>query len=137
MFAGADPAPLDTCSTLLAPVLGPFALGVVLGGEGTDGALGLTHIREAGGLAAVQEPHTTLADARPLHALAAGPVDLTLPAAALPGRLAAYGLELTTARQEAGGRTPDQWAQEQMNLVHAHVLRHVNYGLNVYDPSLC
>ena len=45
----AQPGPIDACFKLLAPLLGAYGAGVVLGGEGGDGALGLTHIRAAGG----------------------------------------------------------------------------------------
>lgn len=53
----AHPAlPVDHLFQALAAALGPEAIGVVLSGTGSDGALGLAAIKARGGFALVQEP---------------------------------------------------------------------------------
>jgi hypothetical protein len=60
---------------------GAMAIGVVLSGNGQDGAAGLAAIRATGGVAIVQEPFEALAPSMPAHALAAANPQHRLPAA--------------------------------------------------------
>jgi two-component system, chemotaxis family, protein-glutamate methylesterase/glutaminase len=58
---------------------GARAIGVVLSGHMADGTHGLTLIKEAGGLAIVQDPDEALAPSMPLNAMRRGGVDYVLP----------------------------------------------------------
>lgn len=60
---------------------GPRVIGVVLSGLLSDGAAGLTAIKQCGGMALVQDPTDAVADEMPLRALEATTVDLCVPGA--------------------------------------------------------
>ena len=63
------------------------AIGVVLSGAGSDGAVGLCSIREQGGVTLAQTPEDADHDSMPRAATASGAVDFILPAADMPARL--------------------------------------------------
>lgn len=56
---------------------------IVMSGGGSDGAVGLKAVKEAGGLVLAQEPEEAAHDSMPLAAIATGLVDFVLPAAEL------------------------------------------------------
>jgi len=72
----------------LADEQGSDAIGLVLSGTGTDGALGLRAIHDAGGLCFVQEPATAKFDGMPLAALRAVDSSTVAPVEKLPALLA-------------------------------------------------
>jgi two-component system CheB/CheR fusion protein len=82
----------------LADERGAGAAGVVLSGTGSDGALGLRAIRDAGGLCLVQDAGTARFDGMPRAALAAVPSSLVGAAEALPA--------LLVGALQRGGRAP-------------------------------
>jgi two-component system CheB/CheR fusion protein len=85
-------APIDVFFTSLAEDQGEQAIGVVLSGGGSDGTLGLKAVKENGGLTIAQGANVTrprFAD-MPSNAVAAGFVDLVLPAEEIAGRIIAY-----------------------------------------------
>ncbi|MCP1612546.1 two-component system CheB/CheR fusion protein [Azospirillum lipoferum] len=79
--------PIDIFLTALARDQGPFAIGLILSGTGSDGTRGLMAIKSAGGFTAVQQPETAQFDGMPRSALATGQIDATLPPEELPARL--------------------------------------------------
>jgi len=79
---------------------GPRVIGVILSGLLSDGAAGLTAIKQCGGLALVQDPSDALANEMPLRALESTTVDLCVPSARIGDVLS----EL--AREEPGTRLP-------------------------------
>ncbi|WP_247872744.1 chemotaxis protein CheB [Azospirillum sp. TSH64] len=79
--------PIDIFLTALARDQGPFAIGLILSGTGSDGTRGLMAIKSAGGFTAVQQPETAQFDGMPRSALATGQIDATLAPDALPARL--------------------------------------------------
>ncbi|MCC7217025.1 MAG: chemotaxis protein CheB, partial [Burkholderiales bacterium] len=62
---------------------------VVLSGTGSDGTIGAKAVKAGGGVVIAQAPEDAEYDAMPRNAIASGAVDFALPAAAIPGRLAA------------------------------------------------
>ena len=70
--------PVDYFLRSLADDQGRKAIGVVLSGTGSDGALGLKTIRAGGGIVMVQDGKTAKYDGMPQSAIAAGPVDFIL-----------------------------------------------------------
>jgi two-component system CheB/CheR fusion protein len=88
----------------LADERGAQAVGVVLSGTGSDGALGLAAIHDAGGLCLVQEPASAGYDGMPAAALRAVPGSATAPAGKLPALLA--GALGTLARRPGAPRQP-------------------------------
>ena len=63
----------------VARVAGSRAIGVVLTGRLSDGALGCQAIKQRGGRVLIQDPTTALASDMPLAAMATGYVDFVLP----------------------------------------------------------
>jgi two-component system CheB/CheR fusion protein len=89
--AGAQHMPIDTFFRSLAEDLGDRAIGVVLSGSASDGALGIKAIRGEGGVTFVQDPATARHDGMPRSALASGAVDFVLPARDIAQELARMG----------------------------------------------
>jgi two-component system CheB/CheR fusion protein len=65
------------------------AVGIVLSGTGSDGALGAGRLQEKGGLVIAQDPADAEHAGMPEAAIAGGHVDIVLPVAEIPDRLLA------------------------------------------------
>jgi two-component system CheB/CheR fusion protein len=70
--------PIDRFFQSLAKSEQNRALGIILSGTASDGAVGLREIKAAGGITIVQRPETAKYDGMPRAALATGMVDLSL-----------------------------------------------------------
>lgn len=92
--------PIDVFFRSLAVDQGPNAACIVLSGTGGDGAEGLRTVKEAGGLALVQEPETAKYDGMPKTAVATGLVDKILNVRDMPLALRDY-FDRTQAGQPA------------------------------------
>lgn len=75
---------IDLFFRTLAETQGRNATAIVLSGDGSDGRLGLTCVKEMGGLTLVQDPEEAEFDDMPRSAIASGLVDLVLPVAQMP-----------------------------------------------------
>src|SRR5262245_5204421 len=73
-----SPHPIDAFFRSLARGAGSGAVGIVLSGTGSDGAVGLREIHAAGGIAIAQDPASAEHDGMPRAAIATGVVDLEL-----------------------------------------------------------
>lgn len=82
--------PIDFFFRSLAQDLRERAIGIVLSGSGSDGALGVGAIKSEGGMVMVQDPASADYDAMPRSALATGMVDYLLAPAQMPARLLSY-----------------------------------------------
>jgi two-component system chemotaxis response regulator CheB len=78
---------LDVLFQSAADAYGADCIGVVLTGAGSDGAVGLRAIAEAGGATIVQEPQSAERPEMPAAALEATPSALTLPLHDIPAAL--------------------------------------------------
>ena len=81
--------PITMLFNSLAAALHEDAIGVVLSGTGSDGALGLKAIKEEGGLTLVQgtDGSGPLHDGMPASAIATGAIDIVAPVEAMPGHI--------------------------------------------------
>jgi two-component system chemotaxis response regulator CheB len=86
---------IDVLFESAADAYGERAIGIVLTGANADGAVGLSRIRAAGGVAIVQDPATAVASRMPASVLAATDVDAVLPVAEMGKFL--YGLAVSPA----------------------------------------
>ena len=77
--------PIDTFLASLADDQGACAIGVILSGTGSDGAVGLRAIKSAGGVTFAQDERSAQHAGMPHSAVVAGAVDIVLP----PGEIAA------------------------------------------------
>ena len=79
--------PIDLFFRSVADRIGD-GFAVVLSGAGSDGAIGVRAIKEAGGIILVQDPNEAEYSSMPRAAIASGPADLVLPVRELATRLA-------------------------------------------------
>ncbi|MBT9588794.1 PAS domain-containing protein [bacterium] len=85
------------------------AIGIVLSGTGSDGALGVRAIKGEGGLVMAQEPKSAEYDGMPLSAIATGQVDYVQLPAEMPAQLLAYvGRAFTAGAQIQAPGIPDE-----------------------------
>jgi two-component system CheB/CheR fusion protein len=78
---------IDTFFRVLAQVRRSRAVGIVLSGTGSDGAVGLQRIREQGGVTLAQTPGDAQHDGMPRAAIDTGIVDFVLPVTDMPAKL--------------------------------------------------
>ena len=83
------PRPIDAFFDSLGSAVGDQAVGIVLSGTGSDGALGLKAIKECGGLTIAQGSGESVPQysEMPAGAIATGSVDLIAPIEDIPGHL--------------------------------------------------
>ena len=79
--------PIDLFFRSLAERLGD-GFAVILSGAGSDGAIGVRAVKEAGGIILVQDPNEAEYASMPRSAIASGPADFILPVRELALRLA-------------------------------------------------
>jgi two-component system CheB/CheR fusion protein len=79
-------SPIDLFFRSLAEQLGE-GFAVILSGAGSDGAIGVRAVKEAGGIILVQEPNEAEYSSMPRSAIAAGVADFVLPVRDLAKRL--------------------------------------------------
>ena len=109
--------PIDHFLRSLAQDLKSRAIGVILSGSASDGALGLKAIKAEGGITFAEAPQSAKFDGMPRSAMASGAVDFVLPPKAIAQELIRIGghpyLDETSAASPseplAGG--PDALAQ--------------------------
>jgi len=80
--------PIDFFFRALAEDRREHAIGIILSGMGSDGAMGLRAIKEHGGLILAQAPASAKFDGMPQSAIDTGLVDIVATAVELPQRLA-------------------------------------------------
>ena len=83
-------APIDHFLRTLAQTHGDTAIGVILSGAGSDGALGIRQVKEHGGLTLAQDPQTAECANMPQNAIETGAVDVVLAIGDMPEQIAAY-----------------------------------------------
>ncbi|MCC2955826.1 PAS domain S-box protein [Massilia sp. IC2-477] len=78
---------IDLFFRTLAHVHRERAIAVVLSGTGSDGAVGLTRVKEQGGITIAQSPGDAEHDGMPVAAIRTGAVDFILPVVDMPQKL--------------------------------------------------
>lgn len=79
--------PIDIFFRSLAKEKGKNAVGIILSGTGSDGALGVRAIKEAGGMVMVQDNDSAKFDGMPRSSVATGVADYILPPHRMPEEL--------------------------------------------------
>jgi two-component system CheB/CheR fusion protein len=90
---------------------------IILSGTGSDGAVGVTRVKEHGGAILVQDPEEAEWNGMPRNAIATGLVDFVLPVATMPETLAAYWRragELDLPDAEGAGAADDEAALREV-----------------------
>lgn len=124
--------PIDFFFRALAADCRERAIGVILSGMGSDGALGLRAIKEQGGLVLVQDPATARFDGMPRSAIATGLADVIGAVDELPPRIGAilHPSPRAAAGREPSGREPSdsETAAQRSALEKACVLLRARTG---------
>ena len=104
---GNPPMPIDTFFRSLAENQGALSIGVVLSGNGSDGALGLGSIKEAEGTTFCQDPQSAKYEGMPRNVIESGYADrvlapdgIALALSSLPAAVSALSLPEPTEREE-------------------------------------
>lgn len=97
--------PIDFFFRSLAQDLHDRSICIVLSGTGSDGARGLRHVKDAGGMVMAQNPESTEFDGMPRSAIATGLVDFVLPPAEMAAQLTAYVARAPGRRLQPAGST--------------------------------
>ncbi|HIJ61756.1 MAG TPA: chemotaxis protein [Rhodospirillaceae bacterium] len=124
ILADPDPENLSTPSvnTLFASIArsaGPRAIGIILSGAGSDGAVGCRAIKGGGGLTLAQDPLEAKMDGMPGAAIRAKAVDHVLPVEKICETLASLFSAATTAEAEL---PPPPQTHEELR----HVIESIN-----------
>ncbi|MHC4442221.1 MAG: chemotaxis protein CheB [Planctomycetota bacterium] len=100
--------PIDYFFRSLADDQHENAIGIILSGNGSDGALGIKAIKGESGLVMAQDPETAKFPSMPSSAIATGLVDFVLPAGQMPKQLISYtkGPHLKTAEVDLMSSAP-------------------------------
>jgi two-component system CheB/CheR fusion protein len=103
------PMPVDDLLDSLAADQGANAIGVVLSGSGTDGAIGLQAIKGCGGITFAQDSASARFSSMPQAAVGLGSVDRVMTPAAIAGELLRIGRQPVRALPDDAG-APDEEA---------------------------
>ena len=99
--------PIDLFFRSLALSKQELAIGIVLSGTGSDGALGVQVIKAGGGMVMAQSPESSEYDGMPRSVIATGLVDYILPPVEMPGQLIAYVTQVFGKRPKVVPKTED------------------------------
>jgi two-component system CheB/CheR fusion protein len=123
-------SPIDHFFRSLADRLGD-GCAVVLSGAGSDGAIGVRAVKEAGGIVLVQDPNEAEYASMPRSAIATGAADFVLPVRDLARRLADL-VEIKRAKAAPG---PVQLDEEMLRRVLAHLRVRTGHDFSKYKRS--
>ncbi len=125
-------APIDLFFRSLAQAH-PNAVGIILSGGGTDGAVGVKAIKEEGGLLMVQHPDEAQYDSMPRAAIATGLADVVLPVKELAKKLVQYSRHRPSLPLDADEL--DEGQLEAIRRILAHVHTRTGHDFSQYKRS--
>ncbi|GLI92363.1 CheR family methyltransferase [Methylocystis echinoides] len=105
-------------------------IAILLSGSGSDGALGIRAIKEAGGVIFAQEPSEAEFPMMPDNAIATGVVDFTAPVADLSRHLAEVVKNRHAIRQEK-----EEDVEHQIQLIVAFLRRRIGHDFSNYKRA--
>ena len=130
------PRPIDYFLHSLAADRKAGAIGVILSGADSDGALGLQTIREEGGIAIVQTESSAKHPDMPRAALAAGSVDLILSPEEMGEALERIGRHPSLTELQPPGVAAENHADEtQLNRIFALIRTATGVDFRGYKPG--
>lgn len=111
------------------PALKPNFCGIILSGTGTDGALGLTALKAAGGITAAQDPSSAKYNGMPMAAIHARAADIVAPPEAL-------GQKISEILNHEAVEDPDSKHEDMAYYkIISLVKEFTNIDLTNYKPS--
>jgi two-component system, chemotaxis family, CheB/CheR fusion protein len=123
-------APIDLFFRSLAERLGD-GFAVILSGAGSDGAIGVRAVKEAGGIILVQEPNEAEYASMPRSAIATGAADFVMPVRDLAKRL------VDLIRIKASADVPDirNFDEELLRRIVSHLRVRTGHDFSKYKRS--
>jgi two-component system, chemotaxis family, CheB/CheR fusion protein len=123
-------SPIDLFFRSLAEQLGD-GFAVILSGAGSDGAIGVRAVKEAGGIILVQDPNEAEYASMPRSAIATGVADFILPARDIGKRL----VDLIRIKESVA--TPDirNFDEELLRRILAHLRARTGHDFSKYKRS--
>src|SRR5262249_30595100 len=104
---------------------------VVLSGAGSDGAVGVKAIKEAGGIVIVQDPNEAEFPSMPRAAIATGVADFILPLASIVQQL----VELIGAKDRSSFESVREDGEEWLRRILTHVRVRTGHDFSHYKRS--
>src|SRR5262249_29076682 len=123
-------SPIDLFFRSLAEQLGD-GFAVILSGAGSDGAIGVRAVKEAGGIILVQDPNESEYSSMPRSAIGTGVADFILPAREIGRRL----VDLIRIKENVA--TPDirNFDEELLRRILAHLRVRTGHDFSKYKRS--
>ncbi|MCI0653790.1 MAG: PAS domain S-box protein [Methylococcaceae bacterium] len=112
-----------------------MAIGIILSGTGSHGAIGLQAIKASGGLAMVQDPDTAEYERMPQNAIATGIVDYILPPEQMPDALIKY-LRHVHAGGLSKAAAPPETERDQLIRILALLQALTKYDFRSYRKNM-
>lgn len=128
-----DRAPIDHFLRTLAATHDGTAIGVILTGGGSDGSIGLRHIKECGGLAIAQDPQEAEFDGMPRSAIASGVVDLVLPLRSIPAAI--LGFCATRPRLPDADDALESRDEGPFGQILSELLKRTGHDFRIYERA--
>jgi two-component system CheB/CheR fusion protein len=125
--------PVDFFFRSLAQQQRERAIGIVLSGTGSDGALGVRAIKGEGGMVMAQVPESTEFDGMPRSAIATGLVDFVLAPTDMAARLIAYAAHAFDAPPRR--HVPSEQEGSALNKIFVLLRAHTGHDFSLYKPS--
>ncbi|MFN8485995.1 MAG: CheR family methyltransferase [Caldilineaceae bacterium] len=128
-------APIDYFFRTLASTHDSKAIGIVLSGTGSDGALGLRSIQEVGGLTVAQAPEDAEYNSMPQSAINSGAVELVLAAEQMPAKLLEYVQSASTVPVPSDGEELPEDARDLVQKILTQVRAYSGHDFSRYKNS--
>jgi|GEM_PF-4692658 len=127
--------PIDFCFRSLAVTQADRAIGIVMAGQGTEGAIGIEAIETAGGLALVQSTRSDIVENRPQKIITAVTAGKELPADEIPRAITNW---LDRSRYVDAGKTTGCSSHVVANLpvILDFLQSHRNYSFYFYKTRI-
>src|SRR5262249_37569337 len=123
-------SPIDMFFRSLAERLGD-GFAVILSGAGSDGAIGVRAVKEAGGIILVQDPDEAEYSSMPRSAIATGVVDFIMPAQDLGHRLA----DLIAIKQSTNDFATIRFDEDVLRRILSHLRVRTGHDFSKYKQS--
>ena len=128
--------PVDYFFRAMSQYAGTQAIGIVLSGTGSDGALGVREIKGAGGLVLAQQPSSAEYDGMPTSAIRTGQTDAVLEVDAMPELLRNYvGRENHAGEQPGPNEATPTEHKDAVKLILELVKSHSGHDFSQYKPN--
>lgn len=127
--------PINTFLQELARDQGGNAVGILLSGAGSDGALGLKSIAESGGMTMAQDSASAEYDSMPRTAIATGVVDHVLAPAEMTGELLRYARHIKATNGDDNFAGQREAITEHLRSICDTLLEETNHDFKHYKTA--